>query len=142
MTGVAAEGEACDDKQEESIDCVLPHRLREHLKISEQPAVISIAGGLTAAEVFPPQRIAELLVSRARSGKACTAHTRYLEKADFLPLTCREVQLNGLRCATSSGHGQNYSGSPGYDVAARKNAFAGSALSDCIGLDVTSGVRS
>ena len=109
---------------------VLPHRLRELLKISEQPEMIFFAGGLPAAEVFALQRIAELLVSRALSGSACTSSHKALEKTGFLPLTGCEVLVNGLRRATSSGHGQNYSGSPGDDVAARKNAFAGSALGD------------
>jgi 2-aminoadipate transaminase len=66
--------------------------IRELLKLTEQPDIISFAGGLPAPEVFPIQEIAEA-VSRVLSQKGSQA-LQYGPTEGYLPLREMIIQLS------------------------------------------------
>ncbi len=73
--------------------------IRDILKVTERPDIISFAGGLPAAELFPVEALAQALADvLAREGGAAL---QYSTTEGFVPLRewlCDRLERRGLRC--------------------------------------------
>ena len=79
---------------------VRPSTIREILKVTEQPHVISFAGGLPAPELFPVEDVLTA-TERVLRGKGASA-LQYGATEGAAPLRdtlAAEMRLRGIRCA-------------------------------------------
>ena len=105
-----------------------PSTIREILKITERPGIVSLAGGLPAAETFPVEAMAEATARvLAEQGRAALQYAASEGHGPLREWVASEMQAQGLAC--DAGHVLITAGSQqGLDLVAKVLVDPGSAV--------------